>query len=78
MSPPVSFPVGDLAQISVYCLLTVLPENDLSQQRAAHIQLSDFFRGVMTPSLLDAGPDVQHMLDTSSLSVSFSLSVLSR
>ena len=28
-----------------------------------------FFRGVMTPSLMPAGPDAQHMLDPSSMSV---------
>ena len=33
-----------------------------------------FLRGVMTPSLMPTGPDVQHMLDPSSMSVSFSLS----
>ena len=43
LSPPVSFRAGDLAQISVYCLLTVLPETCLSQQRSTHIQISDVF-----------------------------------
>ena len=60
------FLVGDRAQISVYCLLTVLLETQLSQQRSIHNQISDAFffsRGVMAPSLMPAGPDVWHMLD---------------
>ena len=39
----ISFPVDDFALISVYCLLTVVPETYLSQQRSAHIQMSDVF-----------------------------------
>ena len=35
------------------------------------------FRGIMTPSLMPGGPKVQHILDPSSMSVSFSLSFLS-
>ena len=32
------------------------------------------FRGIITPSFVPGGPDVQHILDASSMSVSFSLS----
>ena len=74
LSPPASFSVGDLAQISVYCLLTVLPETYLGERRSTHIQISDVL-GVMTTSLMPAGPDVWHMLDTSSMRVSLSLSL---
>ena len=37
------FPLGDRGQISVYCLLTVLPETQLSQQRSIHNQISNVF-----------------------------------
>ena len=61
---------SSFAQVSAYCLLTVSPEIPLSQWRSTLNQMSDaFFEGVMTPSLLPAGPDAQHMLDPSSLSV---------
>ena len=43
LSPPVSLPVRDLAQISVYCLVTMLPETELGQQRSTRVQISDVF-----------------------------------
>ena len=44
MSPSVTFSVGDLAQISIYCLVKVHPETPLSQQRS-------------TPTLFRGGHD---------------------
>ena len=58
-----------LAQISTYCLLTVFHET-LSQERYRPNLISMLFRGVVTPSLMFAGPDVKHVLDPSSMSVS--------
>ena len=40
------------AQTSTRCRLTVL-----GQQRSSFDQISDVFRGVMTPSLMPTGPD---------------------
>jgi len=59
------FPVGDLAQISMYSLLTVHPETSLSQLRSTPIQISDAFSS-------GHDPVAQHMLDPSSISVSLS------
>ena len=48
----------------------------VSRQRSTPNQISDAFSsGFMTPSLMPAGPDVWHMLDPSSMSVSLSLSL---
>ena len=38
-----------------------------AKQRSTRIQITDVVRRVMTPSLMPAGPDVQHLLDTSSV-----------
>ena len=52
-----------------------LPYSDSAQ----HISRCPIFdEGVMTPPLVPGGQDVQHMLDPSSMSVSFSLFFLSR
>ena len=37
------FPVGDRAHFSALCLLTVLPETQMSQKRSIHNQISDVF-----------------------------------
>ena len=43
------FPVGDRAQISALCLLTVLPETQMSQKRSIHNQISDVFSSSHDP-----------------------------
>ena len=43
------FPVGDRAQISAFCLLTVLPETQMSQNRSIHNQISDVFSSSYDP-----------------------------
>ena len=59
-----SFPVGDFAQIPVYSFLTVLPETQVEPTALnTYPDFRCFFRGVMTPSLMPAGTDVQRMLD---------------
>ena len=63
------FVTASCTQISTYCLLSAFPELSLSHERSTPIQVSDAFRGVMTPSLMPAGPAAQHMLAPSSMSV---------
>ena len=67
--PPLFSQIVTFPQISTYCLLSVFPETSLSQQRSTPIQISDAFSRGHDPSLMPAGPDAQHTLDPSSMSV---------
>ena len=64
--PPLFYSDATSAQILT---TLVFPEPSLSQERPTPIQVSDALRGVMISSLMPAGPDAQHMLDPSSMSV---------
>ena len=64
LPPPLPFQLVTLHRSQCTLFSQCFLRLKLSQQRSTHIQIFDvFFRGVMTPSLMPAGPDVQRMLD---------------